>query len=75
MPLYEYQSQAGECYEIWQSIHDEPLTHHPTSNTPIQKIISSPWIKNRVLRRSTVVNKKLAAATPCQCAKHSCHHS
>ncbi|MBS0262530.1 MAG: FmdB family transcriptional regulator [Planctomycetes bacterium] len=45
MPVYEYvvihdDGSEGERFEILQSIHAKPLTQHPESGLPVQRIIS-----------------------------------
>jgi len=44
MPTYVYEAveTGGEphCFEIRQSIHDAPLTHHPETGVPVRRVIS-----------------------------------
>ena len=45
MPVYEYvviheDGSEGESFEILQPIHAEPLTKHPETGQPVQRIIS-----------------------------------
>ena len=74
MPTYIYESlpidgEAPERFEIFQRMTDPPLTNHPRSGEPLRKIITGgQGIKGKAIRRSTVVNKNLAAATPCGCS-------
>jgi len=51
---------------------DEPLKTDPLSGEPVKRIISGGiGIKLKGLKRSTVVNKRSAAATACGCShKH-----
>ena len=75
MPTYVYESippNGGEPerFEVTQSMNDAPLQAHPDTGEPVRRIITGGLgIKAKPLRRSTVVNKSLAAATPCGCAK------
>lgn len=44
MPTYVYEvigedGQPQSRFEIVQSIHDEPLTHHPETGEPVERII------------------------------------
>ncbi|MCA9082998.1 MAG: zinc ribbon domain-containing protein [Planctomycetaceae bacterium] len=44
MPTYVYEvvredGQPGEQFEVVQSIHEPPLTHHPETGEPVEKII------------------------------------
>jgi hypothetical protein len=80
MPTYTYKSITSdkgqddkgqdEIFEVHQSMRDPALTHHPETGVPVQRIISGgAGILGRPMKRSTVVNKSLAAATPCGCSK------
>ena len=75
MPTYTYKnlssgSDPEEYFEFFQSMKDKPFTHHPETGVPIQRIVSGGLgILGKPLKRSTVVNKNLAAATPCGCSK------
>lgn len=58
MPVYVYRvvREAGpdEVFELRQSIHDSPLTRHPTTGEPVERVILAP-ISGRVrwgMRRS-----------------------
>jgi hypothetical protein len=47
MPIYEYvvirpDGSAGERFEILQSVHTPPLTKHPETGEPVERIISQP---------------------------------
>lgn len=47
MPIYEYvvirkDGSEGEQFEILQSVHSPPLTTHPETGEPVQRIISQP---------------------------------
>ena len=74
MPTYIYESlptdgEAPERFEVFQRMTDPPLTSHPRSGEPVRRIITGgQGIKRKAIRRSTVVNKNLAAATPCGCS-------
>ena len=75
MPTYVYESMPSdggepERFEVVQSMNDAPLTAHPATGEPVRRIITGGLgITSKPIRRSTVVNKSLAAATPCGCAK------
>ena len=75
MPTYVYESIPSnggepERFEVTQGMNDAPLQAHPDTGEPVRRIITGGLgIKTKPLRRSTVVNKSLAAATPCGCAK------
>lgn len=52
MPIYEYEivradGSAGRRFEIQQSIHAAPLTHHPETGEPVQRVISVPRVAGR----------------------------
>ena len=74
MPTYIYESMptdgtAPTRFEVVQRMTDEPLAKHPQTGDPVRRIITGgQGIKGKPLRRSTVVNKSLAAATPCGCS-------
>lgn len=47
MPLYVYQviesdGSEGEIIEILQGMSEAPLTHHPVSGEPIQRLLGLP---------------------------------
>lgn len=74
MPTYTYESiptdgSAPARFEVVQRMNDTPLTSHPDTGEPVRRIITGgQGIKGKPIRRSTVVNKNLAGATPCGCA-------
>ena len=74
MPTYIYESMprdgsAPMRFELVQRMADEPLRVHPETGDPVRRIITGgQGIKGKPLRRSTVVNKNLAGATPCGCS-------
>ncbi len=74
MPTYIYESRptdgtAPERFEVVQRMTDEPLAKHPQSGVPVRRVIAGGLgIKGKPIRRSTEVNKGLAAATPCGCS-------
>jgi hypothetical protein len=74
MPTYIYESMptdgtAPARFEVVQRMTEEPLSVHPETGEPVRRIITGgQGIKGQPLRRSTVVNKNLAAATPCGCS-------
>ena len=74
MPTYTYQvissdGQYGERFEVVQGMRDEPLTVHPRTGEPVRRVITGgSGVLGQPVRRSTVVDKSLAAATPCSCS-------
>ena len=75
MPTYTYQvisSDGGgeERFEVVQGMRDEPLTVHPRTGEPVRRVITGgTGVLGQSIRRSTVVDKSLAAATPCGCSR------
>jgi len=75
MPTYIYESipsdgAAPQRFEVVQRMSDDPLAVHPETGEPVRRIITGGMgIKGKPIRRSTEVNKNLAAATPCGCSK------
>jgi hypothetical protein len=68
MPIYVYEfiredGQPGEQFELVQSIKDPPLTQHPETGEPIQRVIQAPYIGGKwsdgAMHRSVSDNKKL----------------
>ena len=80
MPTYIYEtltkaSETPERFEIFQRMSEAPLLAHPENGKPVKKIITGgQGIRRNVIRRSTVINKSLPAATACKCAKSGGHH-
>lgn len=75
MPTYTYETIPADRtdeprrFEVFQRMSDEPLTHDPDSGAPVRRIITGgSGLKLGVLKRSTVVDKRSAAATACGCA-------
>ena len=75
MPTYIYETvprdpeEAPRRFEIVQRMSDPILTEDPETGEPVKRVITGGiGVKLRGLRRSTVVNKRSAAATPCGCA-------
>ena len=80
MPTYVYEviapNSATESrrFEVFQKMSDAPLTVDSNSGKPVRRVITGGvGIKLKGLKRSTVVNKKSAAATACGCATGSRH--
>lgn len=72
MPIYVYQSiDREEQFEFTQSMEEPPYTHHPVSGIAICRVIQAPAVHLPGLKRSTVVNKRSAAATACGCASNA----
>jgi len=75
MPTYTYESipadgGAPERFEVVHGMNDEPLAVHPETGDPLRRVITGGLgLMGKPLRRSTVVNKSLAAATPCGCSR------
>ncbi len=75
MPTYVYETIPGNSlvaprrFEIFQRMSDATLTRDPDTGEAVRLIITGGiGIKLKGLKRSTVVNKKSAAATACGCA-------
>lgn len=75
MPTYIYESmppdgRTPERFEVFQRMTDTPLTEHPQTGDPVRRIVTGGMgIMGKPIRRSTTVDKTLAAATPCGCSK------
>ena len=76
MPTYVYETISPisgakpSRFEVFQKMSDAPLTVEPGSGKPVRRIVTvGVGIKLKGLKRSTVVNKKSAAATACGCAR------
>lgn len=68
MPTYTYEviredGQPGEQFEVIQSIHDEPLTRHPETGEPVQRVITGCFIggswSDTAMKKNSSDNKKL----------------
>jgi hypothetical protein len=64
MPVYVYRviksggaAEEGETFEVVQSIHDPPLTHHPETGEPVKRVLLPPTIG-----KGAMGNSALAAA-------------
>lgn len=75
VPTYVYEIISPDSgaeprrFEVFQRMSDEPLSLDPASGQPVKRIVTGGvGIKLQGLKRSTVVNKKSAAATACGCA-------
>ncbi len=80
MPTYVYEITAPTSgskprrFEVFQRMSDAPLTSDPVSGQPVSRVIvGTVGIRIKGLKRSTVVNKKSAAATACGCAPGRSH--
>lgn len=77
MPTYLYESiptdgRAPERFEVTQRMSDAPLTRHPQTGEPVRRIVTGGLgIMGKPIRRSTTIDKTLAAATPCGCSKNA----
>lgn len=74
MPTYVYETMPIDSnveprrFELFERMTDDPLLTDPDTGLPVKRIITGGvGIKRKVLKRSTVVNKKSAAATACGC--------
>ncbi len=73
MPTYVYEISANsdvepDTFEIFQSMSDAPLMVDPVSGMPVRRVVTGGiGIRRKGLKRSTVVNKRSAAATACKC--------
>lgn len=51
MPEYVYRitsgDREGETFELVQSMKDEPLTEHPETGDPVERVIQPPMIGGR----------------------------
>jgi predicted nucleic acid-binding Zn ribbon protein len=66
MPIYVYRivgSQAPDnpndapaTFEVRQSIHDPPLTHHPETGEPIERVLCPPTIGRGAVGNSQLAN-------------------
>jgi predicted nucleic acid-binding Zn ribbon protein len=80
VPTYIYETlpvdskSAPRRFEVTQRMTDDPLKTDPVSGEPVKRIITGGvGIKLNGLKRSTVVNKRSAAATACGCATGKPH--
>jgi len=80
MPTYVYEIISPDPgvekrrFEVFQKMDDVPLSADPITGEPVRRIVTGgAGIKRGALRRSTVVNKKSAAATACGCASGHKH--
>jgi predicted nucleic acid-binding Zn ribbon protein len=80
VPTYVYETipqdseEAPHRFEYFQRMSDAPLTNDPVTGLPVRKIITGgAGIRLGVLKRSTVVDKRSAAATACGCATGKPH--
>jgi len=75
MPTYVYEyipadGGAPERFEVVQGMSEEPLAVHPQTGEPVRRVITGGLgVTGKPIRRSTVVNKSLPAATPCGCSR------
>ena len=80
MPTYIYETVPVDSeseprrFEVTQRMTDDPLKTDPVSGETVKRIITGGvGIKLKGLKRSTVVNKRSAAATACGCATGKPH--
>ena len=81
MPTYTYQvissdGRGGERFEVVQGMRDDPLAVHPETGQVVRRVITGgSGVLGQPVRRSTVVNRSLAAATPCGCSQTALAHA
>lgn len=75
MPTYDYETipsgadEEPRRFTVFEKMNDERLTTDPETGLQVKRIITGGVVlRNGVLRRSTVVDKKSPAATACGCA-------
>ncbi len=80
MPTYVYETipenseSPPRQFEVFQRMSEETLTHDPVTGEPVRRIITAAVaLRLPGLKRSTVVNKRSAAATACGCASGKPH--
>ena len=80
MPTYIYQTigtgpgEESRRFEQFQKMNDQALTHDPDTGLPVKRVITGGIAVSRNgLKRTTVVNKKSAAATACGCVTGCTH--
>lgn len=48
MPSYEYEvtsgPRAGQRFEVFQRMSEDPLTKHPETGDPVRRVVSAPMI-------------------------------
>jgi hypothetical protein len=52
MPTYVYEivredGEPGERFEVVQAMSEPPLTHHPETGQPVQRVFLPPWIAGK----------------------------
>ena len=80
MPTYIYQTinanpnREPRRFELFQKMNDQALTHDPETGLSVQRVITGGiGVRRQGLKRTTVVNKKSAAATACGCVTGCTH--
>ena len=80
MPTYTYRTYPSDPttlsreFDVVQKMSDAPLTQDPQSGEPVRRVISGGiGLKFKGLKKTTVVNKRSAAATACGCATGKPH--
>ena len=68
MPIYVYEiltasGEPGETFEVLQRFSDPPLTQHPETGEPVQRVIQPPFIggtwSDHAMHKSARDDKKL----------------
>ena len=68
MPTYVYQlitenGEPGEQFEVHQSIKDSPLTEHPETGEPVERIIQPAFIGGKPYHQAHSRGVKIVGAT------------
>ena len=68
MPIYVYRiirrskgrkPAAEETFEVMQSMSDPPLTRHPETGEPVERVITAPNIASSQLGHAAIANSGL----------------
>lgn len=69
MPVYVYRvvrpgvsAEKSETFEVRQSIHDPPLTKHPETGEPVERVLMPPTIARGNRAAGGASNSDIAAA-------------
>jgi predicted nucleic acid-binding Zn ribbon protein len=55
-PLGQASGGGGETFEVHQSIHDPPLTHHPETGEPVERVLCPPTIGKGAMSNSDLAS-------------------
>src|SRR5262245_13514346 len=61
MPLYVYQvitddGSEGAIFEILQDLNEAPLTHHPETGQPVQRLLQAPNVAGKFTETGAKAN-------------------